>query len=216
VLGRGDDSDGVTPDPYVRRQHVALLRDGTRCLLEDRSGQSTLVAGKPMTHGKLPDGADLQLGQWRAVFRQCGAAGAEDPTRRGLHSDVQSRAAHEDGLPPAQVRVKQGTTEFLHPIGAAGFTLGKDPANALVIQDRFISSQPPPSVQYVPEGLAAALHELVANALVNKGVTLGELGRHQEAIASYEEVLSRVGDAKEVSLRELVAKALNGVGFALC
>jgi hypothetical protein len=32
MLGRGQDSDVVIPDPHVSRQHVALLHDGTRCL----------------------------------------------------------------------------------------------------------------------------------------------------------------------------------------
>jgi DNA-binding NtrC family response regulator len=141
VLGRGDDSDIVIPDPHVSRQHVALHHDGNRCVLEDLSGQGILVAGKPMRHGELPDGADLQLGQWRALFRERGAARAVGPTRSAHRTDVQSREAPEEGLPPAQVRVRQGSTEFVHPLGPGGFTLGKDPANAVVIQDRFISSQ---------------------------------------------------------------------------
>jgi DNA-binding NtrC family response regulator len=141
VLGRGEDCDVVIPDPHVSRQQVALLLDGPRCLLEDLSGQGTEVAGQPMRHGELPDGADLKLGQWRAVFRLRGTAGTSGPTRRELRTDVQSRESPEGGLPAAQVRVKQGTTEFLHPIDADSFTVGKDPANALVVKDSFISSQ---------------------------------------------------------------------------
>ncbi|WP_224367521.1 FHA domain-containing protein [Hyalangium versicolor] len=64
-----EDSDIVLPDPHVSRQHVALLLDGSRCLLEDLSGHGTVVAGQPLQRGELPDGADLQLGQWRALFR---------------------------------------------------------------------------------------------------------------------------------------------------
>ena len=141
VLGRGEDCDVVIPDPHVSRQQVALVLDGTHCLVEDLSGQGTEVAGQLMRHGELPDGADLKLGQWRAVFRQRGTAGTSGPTRRSQHTDVQSREGPEDRLPAAQVRVKQGTTEFLYPIGADSFTVGKDPANALVVRDRFISSQ---------------------------------------------------------------------------
>ncbi|WP_224250227.1 FHA domain-containing protein, partial [Hyalangium gracile] len=33
VLGRAQDCDIVIPDPHVSRQHLALLLDGTRCLL---------------------------------------------------------------------------------------------------------------------------------------------------------------------------------------
>jgi pSer/pThr/pTyr-binding forkhead associated (FHA) protein len=92
--------------PRVSRQHVALVLEGTRCLVEDLSGQGTLVAGKPMRHGELTDGGALQLGQWSAVFRQRGTGGNAGPTRRDLHTDVQARESLEDGLPPAQVRVR--------------------------------------------------------------------------------------------------------------
>jgi pSer/pThr/pTyr-binding forkhead associated (FHA) protein len=34
VLGRGEGCDVVLPDPQVSRQHVALVKDGTRWLLE--------------------------------------------------------------------------------------------------------------------------------------------------------------------------------------
>ena len=102
VLGRGEDSDVVIPDPHVSRQQVALLLDGPRCWVEDLSGQGTEVAGKPLRHGELPDGAVLKLGQWSAVFRQRGTAGPSGPIRRELLTDVQSREAPEDGLPAAR------------------------------------------------------------------------------------------------------------------
>jgi len=37
--------------------------------------------------------------------------------------------------------VKQGTTELLYTPGPGSFTVGKDPSNDLVVQDRFISSR---------------------------------------------------------------------------
>jgi hypothetical protein len=94
---------------------VALHHDGTRCVLENLSGQGTLVAGQPMEHGELLDGAILQLGQWRALYREQGSGGAGERTHSGRHTAVQSRQAEEEGLPPAQLRVKQGTTEFGTP-----------------------------------------------------------------------------------------------------
>ena len=48
---------------------------------------------------------------------------------------------------------------------------------------------------------------LVAAALVSKGVTLGELGRPEEALAAYEEVIARYGDATDPELVDLVALA---------
>ena len=67
VLGRGENCDVVIPDPEVSRQHVALTLEGGECTLEDLSGKGTVVSGKKETRAPLPDGADLTLGQWRAV-----------------------------------------------------------------------------------------------------------------------------------------------------
>jgi DNA-binding NtrC family response regulator len=141
VLGRAEDSDIVIPDPHVSRQQVALLLDGARCLFEDLSGQGTVVAGQPLQRGELSPGADLQLGQWRALFRERGPAGAEGATRTGQRTELQPREALEETSFPAQLRVKQGTTEWLYQPTAHSFTLGKDPENDLVIQDRFISGR---------------------------------------------------------------------------
>jgi TolA-binding protein len=52
-----------------------------------------------------------------------------------------------------------------------------------------------------------ALRELVAKALVNKGVVLGALKRIEDASGVYDEVVRRFGDATEPALREQVAKA---------
>jgi hypothetical protein len=43
----------------------------------------------------------------------------------------------------------------------------------------------------------APLREVVAGALVNKGVALGALGRSEEAIAVHDDVVARFGDAAE-------------------
>jgi DNA-binding NtrC family response regulator len=141
VLGRGERCDVVIPDPDVSRQQAALLWNGKLCHLEDLSGKGTLVAGKSEKRVELPDGADITLGQWRAVFRERGSGDSEGPTGVGRRTDVQAREPLEDGSLPAQVRVKQGDTELLHEITSDSFTIGKDPSNALVVQDRFISNR---------------------------------------------------------------------------
>jgi DNA-binding NtrC family response regulator len=140
VLGSGESSDVVLPDPDLSGQHVAFLCNGTRCFLEDLSGKGLLVAGQVMTRGELLDGMDIALGQWRALFRERGSS----ESGVGRSTDVQSQEDLEDseeGLAPTQVRVKQGTTEFLHELSSESLTLGTDPANGLVIRDRFISSR---------------------------------------------------------------------------
>ncbi|MFP2958967.1 sigma 54-interacting transcriptional regulator [Myxococcus sp. 1LA] len=142
VLGRGEQSDVAIPDPEVSRLQVALLWDGERCRVEDLSGKGTTVAGQSVTHGELPDGADLALGQWRAVFRISGGGeGADVTTEVGHTTSVQSRDTQAPRWQPAQVRVKQGVNESVHRFTGEGFTAGKDAACDLVLQDRFASSR---------------------------------------------------------------------------
>jgi DNA-binding NtrC family response regulator len=141
VLGRGEHCDVVIPDPQVSPRQVALHFDGTRCLLEDLSGHGTRVLGKPMRQGELPDGAELELGPWRALFRLRGGGRSEGPTFNRALTERQSRQA--PGEPPRaiQVRVRQSSTEYLHEPQGDTFTVGSDPSNAVVIKDRFISSR---------------------------------------------------------------------------
>ncbi|HEY3719116.1 MAG TPA: tetratricopeptide repeat protein, partial [Roseiarcus sp.] len=54
-----------------------------------------------------------------------------------------------------------------------------------------------------------------AKALVYKGVTLGALGRSDDAIAVYDDVLACFGAATELPLREQVANALVNKGVRL-
>jgi tetratricopeptide (TPR) repeat protein len=57
------------------------------------------------------------------------------------------------------------------------------------------------------------LREQVARALYNQGGTLALLGRSEEAIEVYDELVDRFGNATE--LREQVARALYNKGVAL-
>ena len=52
----------------------------------------------------------------------------------------------------------------------------------------------------------------LAMALVNKGTTLGQLGKSEDAIRVYDDVVARFGDASEAALREPVGRALNSLG----
>jgi tetratricopeptide (TPR) repeat protein len=56
---------------------------------------------------------------------------------------------------------------------------------------------------------------LEARALVNKGITLGQLGRSEDAVAVYDDVVARFGSAAELQLREQVARAPFNKGFTL-
>jgi len=69
VLGRGDRCDVVIPDPEVSRQQALVLVSGDSALVEDLSGKGTLVGGARVQRAPLADGAEVGLGQWRAIYR---------------------------------------------------------------------------------------------------------------------------------------------------
>jgi hypothetical protein len=50
---------------------------------------------------------------------------------------------------------------------------------------------------------------------LSKGVTIGRLGRTEEEVAAYDEIIDRFGTATELPLREQVGKALINKGLAL-
>jgi transcriptional regulator with AAA-type ATPase domain len=208
VLGRADSCDVVLPDPEVSPQHVALRYDGTRCLLEDLSGKGTLVAGSLLTHGELPEGADLTLGPWRAMLRL---------------TDVQPPQAQEPRGTPAQLRVKQGDTEVIHEIGAESFTLGTDPANAIVMQDRFISPQ---HLQVTRRGTGFHVRDLSsthgtfwggirlfeAEIPLNTLLSVGETELHFEPVPADPQSLHGI-IGREPSVRQMVEQASRVEGY---
>ena len=51
----------------------------------------------------------------------------------------------------------------------------------------------------------------MVKALVNKGNTLGELNRNEDAISAYDEVVRQFGDSTETVIQELVAKAQSNI-----
>lgn len=64
-------------------------------------------------------------------------------------------------------------------------------------------------------GFDAESRAKIARALVRKGVTLGQLNRSEEAIAVFDEVARRFGEAAEPALRAVVAGALINKGVTL-
>jgi hypothetical protein len=53
------------------------------------------------------------------------------------------------------------------------------------------------------------LREQVAKALYNKGITLGQLNRSEEALAVFDAPIARFEDASEPALRDQVTEAHN-------
>jgi DNA-binding NtrC family response regulator len=140
VVGRGDRCDVVVPDPEVSRQQALVLVSGDSAEVEDLSGKGTLVGGARAHRAPLTDGTEIALGQWRAIFRSRSASTEEETEVRG--TVVQPRAdATGERWQGAQIRLRHGDSESVHRLVGEGFTLGKDPGNDLVLDDRFISGK---------------------------------------------------------------------------
>jgi hypothetical protein len=65
------------------------------------------------------------------------------------------------------------------------------------------------------DSLDPGLRSRAARALINKGITLGRLGRNEEEIAVYENVIERFAAAREPALEEQVGRGLFNKGVSL-
>jgi len=139
VLGRGEKCDVVIPDPDISRQQVELTFESGACKVKDVSGKGTTVMGKKQTACELPDGGDIALGQWRAVYRASGGGASDGATELGQGTKVQPR--NDPREHPAQVRVRSATKESIHKLQSEGFTAGKDESCDLQLKDGFVSSR---------------------------------------------------------------------------
>ena len=140
VLGRGEKCDVAVPDPEVSRQQVALVTTDSGVDVEDLSGKGIVVAGKKVSHATLSDGADIALGQWRAIFRAKTSSTDDDAaTEIGQQTELAQRGSDGPRI-TAQLRVR-GTKETVHKLTVDSFTVGKDSSNDLVLNERYISSR---------------------------------------------------------------------------
>jgi DNA-binding NtrC family response regulator len=76
VLGRAESSDIIIPDPSLAGHQAAVLFDGAAVMVEDLSGQGTLVSGRRTDQAAVPDGAEIALGPWRAAMHGLAAPDA--------------------------------------------------------------------------------------------------------------------------------------------
>jgi two-component system response regulator HydG len=142
VLGRGEKSDVVIPDREVSRQQVALTLEGERVRIEDLSGKGTLVGGASVREGFIGDGADIALGQWRAVYREHSGSSADEPTDVGaVRTELQPRDPLARRWHGAQLRVRRGAAEMVHRLVGEVISVGTDPGNDLILDDPFVSGR---------------------------------------------------------------------------
>src|SRR5262249_32759422 len=117
-VGRATSNDILVPDGSVSRQQFALAQVDGAWRLEDLSGRGTEIAGVRLARTVLEDGADIGLGQWRAVFNLTEPAFDDDATRSREAAHTAAREAPAGDARPtgARVRVRTAFTERVVPL----------------------------------------------------------------------------------------------------
>ncbi|MDZ7305400.1 MAG: SIR2 family protein, partial [candidate division KSB1 bacterium] len=128
-----------------------------------------------------------------------------DALRRAQYREALQLGA---GIPPADLSEEQ-RRELLRLMWEAADALDDRSEDELVGYERIEAA-----CASLP-GLDAETQVLLARALLRKGYVLGQLNRSEEALAAYDEVLRRFGEATELPLREQVARALVNKGYRL-
>ncbi|MFN7131701.1 MAG: FHA domain-containing protein, partial [Myxococcales bacterium] len=122
TVGRGPINDILVPDPAVSRQQFVLERGEAGWRLRDLSGKGTEIGGVPVPEFALTDGADIGLGQWRAVFslsrREAESAEATQVTGQVRNTLVQPGTVDDGRVLPAKLRLRGEAGERTVPIGA--------------------------------------------------------------------------------------------------
>ncbi|WP_347369170.1 hypothetical protein, partial [Vibrio vulnificus] len=67
-------------------------------------------------------------------------------------------------------------------------------------------------IAYVGDDQTPALRERVVTAMLNKGITQGQLNQSEQAIQTYNDLIAYVGDDQTPALREQVVKAMVNKG----
>ena len=79
----------------------------------------------------------------------------------------------------------------------------------------YLADEPGVALDAFDRASSSASSVVAAGALVVKGVVLGQLGRHEEELAAYDQVIERFGGSKDPALAETVVMALRNAGSRL-
>ena len=138
TIGRSADCDVSLPDPGLSRIQASIERRPAGWVIIDLSGRGTRVGTEDVNEAPLADGTSLTFGNWRARFREGGAASAEATSVRGLTG---IRAVQAPPEAQARLRVRDRGGERIVPLPGEGLTVGSIPGNGLVLDDPFVSSR---------------------------------------------------------------------------
>ncbi len=139
-VGRAAECDVSLPDPGISRLQADVELEGGRYVLRDRSGRGTRVGAAPVAEAVLQDGSEISLGAWSALFRDA----TEEEGGGGLTAAAGGtvvRAREDVPGNTVRLRIRERGRERALVLHGDAVSVGKDPANDVVLDDPFVSAR---------------------------------------------------------------------------
>ncbi|MEM7828741.1 MAG: sigma 54-interacting transcriptional regulator [Candidatus Aenigmatarchaeota archaeon] len=142
TIGRAPNCDVVLMDPSVSRVHANIEKTETAYILRDHSTNGTFIKNRRITIHKLTDGDEFHIGPYKIVFHERTKQQEQvyspdkDPTR--ILSYLPERKKIRVSKAYLTVRESSGY-ERTFPIEKFPYTIGSNPSNYLLLNDRNIS-----------------------------------------------------------------------------
>ncbi len=142
-VGRLATNDVCLPDREISRVHFLLEKQGDRWVLVDKSTNGTTVNGERILSRDIKDRDRIGVGKWEIVFEGDPQETLEILTTHGdiIPTQVLSYEPSSGTMQTkrAMLIVPRGDGKKI-PISKSIFTLGKNPANDLVLKDEYVSN----------------------------------------------------------------------------
>jgi len=142
-LGRAPENDVLLDHPSVSRFHARVLSDGDGTRIVDLgSGNGTRVDGQELevkVERRLTDRSLIEIGPFAIRFSDAGARGGALPGADRLPAEPIGQTVILSAVSPPRlvVTTPQGVSEI--PLKAQAMTLGRDPANDIVVDSDAVS-----------------------------------------------------------------------------
>ncbi|RME24247.1 MAG: FHA domain-containing protein [Deltaproteobacteria bacterium] len=137
-IGRAETNDISLPDPAVSRHQCLLVAKDGKLLLEDKSGRGTCVGGKPRRKAVLGHGDEIVFGDLVAMIREATEVSAPPTTIASGDTMVLSASAEPEQR--LVITGNCGKRRIRTQLVGRVLTVGSDPANDIVLDDRFVSA----------------------------------------------------------------------------
>jgi DNA-binding NtrC family response regulator len=138
TIGRAAECDVVLPDPAISRLELEVERRGDLFHLRDRSGRGTRTGAGLVSEAELPDGAEILLGSWRALFRR-DSSGVEE-TAAGAGATCVRPSGEPPAAPGARLRIRERGRERVLSLDGAALSVGTAASNDVALDDPFVSA----------------------------------------------------------------------------